>query len=207
MAKGTLYIISAPSGAGKSSLIKALLKTQLTSNTRVSVSHTTRAPRPNEHHGEHYFFVTVDEFKQLIEQNAFLEYAKVFGHYYGTSGQAINTMLAQGIDLFLDIDWQGARQVRARMPLARSIFILPPSRQELERRLRDRGQDNDQVIADRMVKAVAELSHYDEYDYLIINDDFDTALQDLRTIIHAERLLLTQQRERYAALISKLLAV
>lgn len=206
MTKGTLYIISAPSGAGKSSLIKALLKTQPTYDTRVSVSHTTRAPRPGEHHGEHYFFVAVDEFKQLIEQNAFLEYAEVFGHYYGTSVQAINNMLTQGIDLFLDIDWQGARQVREKMPLARSIFILPPSREELERRLRGRGQDDDEVIADRMVKAVAELSHYNEYDYLIINDDFATALQDLKAIIRTERLLLTRQRQRHAALISKLLA-
>lgn len=206
MVQGTLYILSAPSGAGKSSLIQSLLKTQPSYDTRVSVSHTTRSARPGEVDGEHYFFVSVEQFKQLIAEDAFLEYAEVFGNYYGTSCAAIEAMLAQGVDVFLDIDWQGARQVRARMPKARSIFILPPSQEELARRLRDRRQDSDETIARRMAEAVAEISHYNEYDYLIINDDFDTALQDLKTIMRAERLLVNRQKQRHDGLISKLLA-
>lgn len=206
MVQGTLYIVSAPSGAGKSSLIQTLLKTQPTYDSRVSVSHTTRASRPGEQHGEHYYFVSVDEFKAMIARDDFLEHAEVFGNYYGTSRQAIEKVLAQGIDVFLDIDWQGARQVRSKMPQARSIFILPPSREELARRLHGRGQDSDDVIAGRMAKAVSEISHYSEYDYLIINDDFDVALRDLRTIIRAERLRRERQQLRHDALISKLLA-
>lgn len=206
MVQGTLYIVSAPSGAGKSSLIQALLKTQPVYDIRVSVSHTTRDMRPGENHGEHYYFVSADEFRQMIDDGAFLEHAEVFGNYYGTSRPAIEKVLAQGIDVFLDIDWQGARQVREKMPLARSIFILPPSREELARRLHGRGQDSDDVIAQRMAKAVSEMSHYDEYNYLIINDDFETALQDLRTIIRAERLRTGRQQLRHDALISKLLA-
>lgn len=206
MVQGTLYIVSAPSGAGKSSLIQALLKTQPAYDTRVSVSHTTRDKRPGENHNEHYYFVSHDEFRQMIAQQAFLEHAEVFGNYYGTSRATVEKELAQGIDVFLDIDWQGARQVREKMPQARSIFILPPSRDELERRLRGRGQDSDDVIRNRMTKAVSEMSHYHEYDYLIINDDFDVALQDLKTIIRAERLRLGRQKQRHDALISKLLA-
>ena len=139
MAQGTLYIVSAPSGAGKSSLIQALLKTQPLYDTQVSVSHTTRAPRPGEVHGEHYFFVTHDEFRSMIGENAFLEHAEVLGNYYGTSRKAIEQVLATGVDVFLDIDWQGAQQIRKSMPGARSIFILPPSKDELDRRLRGRG--------------------------------------------------------------------
>ncbi|MGM3173828.1 guanylate kinase [Dickeya lacustris] len=206
MAQGTLYIVSAPSGAGKSSLIQALLKTQPLYDTQVSVSHTTRAVRPGEVHGEHYFFVSVDEFKRMIAEEDFLEYAEVFGNYYGTSRAAIEQVLATGVDVFLDIDWQGARQIRQRMPQARSIFILPPSQDELGRRLRGRGQDSEEVIARRMKQAVAEMSHYAEYDYLIVNDDFDLALLDLKTIIRAERLRLARQKVRHDALISKLLA-
>ena len=206
MAQGTLYIVSAPSGAGKSSLIQALLKTQPLYDTQVSISHTTRAMRPGEVHGEHYFFVPVDEFKRMIEEDDFLEYAEVFGNYYGTSRAAIEQVLSTGVDVFLDIDWQGARQIRERMPQARSIFILPPSQEELERRLRGRGQDSEEVIARRMKQAVAEMSHYAEYDYLIVNDDFDLALLDLKTIIRAERLRLSRQKVRHDALITKLLA-
>ncbi|QTF10502.1 guanylate kinase [Brenneria izadpanahii] len=206
MAQGTLYIVSAPSGAGKSSLIQALLKTQPLYDTQVSISHTTRAKRPGESHGEHYFFVSVDEFKRMIRENEFLEYAEVFGNYYGTSRTAIEQVLATGVDVFLDIDWQGAQQIRTQMPLARSIFILPPSKEELERRLRGRGQDNEDVIARRMAQAVAEMTHYAEYDYLIVNDDFDLALLDLKTIIRAERLRLSRQKVRHDALITKLLA-
>lgn len=206
MAQGTLYIVSAPSGAGKSSLIQALLKTQPLYDTQVSVSHTTRAPRPGEVHGEHYFFVNHDEFRSMIGENAFLEHAEVFGNYYGTSRKAIEQVLATGVDVFLDIDWQGAQQIRKSMPGARSIFILPPSKDELDRRLRGRGQDSEEVIAKRMAQAVAEMSHYAEYDYLIVNDDFDTALSDLKNIIRAERLRMSRQKQRHGALITKLLA-
>ncbi|PWC10829.1 guanylate kinase [Brenneria roseae subsp. americana] len=206
MAQGTLYIVSAPSGAGKSSLIQALLKTQPLYDTQVSISHTTRDQRPGEKHGEHYFFVSVDEFKRMIQEKEFLEYAEVFGNYYGTSRLAIEQILATGVDVFLDIDWQGAQQIRSQMPQSRSIFILPPSKEELARRLRGRGQDSEEIIARRMAQAVAEMTHYSEYDYLIVNDDFDLALLDLKTIIRAERLLLSRQKVRHGALITKLLA-
>lgn len=206
MAQGTLYIVSAPSGAGKSSLIQALLKTQPLYDTQVSVSHTTRKKRPGEQHGEHYFFISKEEFKDMIRSNAFLEHAEVFGHFYGTSRQAIEQVLASGVDVFLDIDWQGAQQIRQQMPDARSIFILPPSREELSRRLRGRGQDSEEVINKRMAKAESEISHYGEYDYLIINDDFDLALSDMKTIIRAERLRLQRQQSRHHELINKLLA-
>ena len=150
MAQGPLYIVSAPSGAGKSSLIQALLKTQPLYDTQVSVSHTTRAPRPGEVHGEHYFFVDHDEFRAMIGREAFLEHAEVFGNYYGTSRETIEQVLSTGVNVFLDIDWQGAQQIRVKMPQARSIFILPPSKDELDRRLRGRGQDSEEVIAKRM---------------------------------------------------------
>ncbi|CDG19488.1 guanylate kinase [Xenorhabdus doucetiae] len=206
MNQGTLYIVSAPSGAGKSSLIQALLKTQPLYDTQVSVSHTTRQARPGENHGEHYFFVTVDEFQNMISNDEFLEYACVFGNYYGTSRKVIEETLASGVDVFLDIDWQGAQQIRQKMPAGRSIFILPPSKEELLRRLRGRGQDSEEVIAKRMAQAVAEMEHYNEYDYVIINDDFNTALADLQSIIRSERLRLDRQTQRHDALISKLLA-
>ncbi|EOW6771448.1 guanylate kinase [Cronobacter muytjensii] len=206
MAQGTLYIVSAPSGAGKSSLIQAFLKTQPLYDSQVSVSHTTRNPRPGEVHGEHYFFVNHDRFRAMIAEDAFLEHAEVFGNYYGTSRAAIEQVLATGVDVFLDIDWQGARQIREKMPHARSIFILPPSKEELNRRLRGRGQDSEEVIAKRMAQAVAEMSHYAEYDYLIVNDDFDTALSDLKIILRAERLRMSRQKQRHDALITKLLA-
>ncbi len=206
MAQGTLYIVSAPSGAGKSSLIQALLKTQPLYDTQVSVSHTTRNRRPGEHNGEHYYFVSPAEFEKMIQENAFLEYAQVFDHYYGTSRKAIEQVLSTGVDVFLDIDWQGAQQIRQKMPQARSVFVLPPSKEELYRRLRGRGQDSEAVISKRMAQAVAEMSHYAEYDYLIVNDDFDLALSDLKTIIRAERLRMGRQKARHDALISKLLA-
>ncbi|GAA0505250.1 guanylate kinase [Tatumella terrea] len=206
MAQGTLYIVSAPSGAGKSSLIQALLKTQPLYDTQVSVSHTTRDIRPGEVAGEHYYFVSKDEFRAMIAENAFLEYAEVFGNYYGTSRKAIEQVLSTGVDVFLDIDWQGAQQIRRQMPESRSIFVLPPSKDELDRRLRGRGQDSEEIIEKRMAKAVDEMSHYAEYDYLIVNDDFDLALSDLKTIIRAERLRIRRQTARHDALISKLLA-
>ena len=209
MAQGTLYIVSAPSGAGKSSLIQALLKTQPLYDTQVSVSHTTRQPRPGEVHGEHYFFVNHDEFKEMISRDAFLEHAEVFGNYYGTSREAIEQVLATGVDVFLDIDC-GDRYnyLRTVGKLTQHLYlaVLPPSKIELDRRLRGRGQDSEEVIAKRMAQAVAEMSHYAEYDYLIVNDDFDTALTDLKTIIRAERLRMSRQKQRHDALISKLLA-
>ncbi|NBI43417.1 guanylate kinase [[Haemophilus] felis] len=206
MTQGNLYILSAPSGAGKSSLISALLQQDQEKKMMVSVSHTTRGPRPGEIEGVHYYFVSVEEFERLIAQDLFLEYAKVFGgNYYGTSLPAIEKNLAAGIDVFLDIDWQGAQQIRKKVPTAKSIFILPPSLQELERRLIGRGQDSEEVIANRMSKAIEEISHYDEYDYVIVNDNFEQALADLQAILRAERLTLAHQQKQSASLIAQLL--
>lgn len=206
MGKGTLYIVSAPSGAGKSSLISAMLETNPTYAMKVSVSHTTRGMRPGEQDGVHYHFVEKEHFEALIEQGEFLEYAEVFGNYYGTSQVWIEDNLNKGIDVFLDIDWQGARQIREKMPLAKSLFILPPSNGELERRLNARGQDSESVIAKRMAEAKSEISHYSEYDYLIINDDFDTALMDFKAIIRAERLKQDKQAAKYRGMLDALLA-
>lgn len=206
---GNLFILSAPSGAGKSSLINALLKQDNQASSRamqVSVSHTTRDARPGENNGEHYHFVSVDEFKKQIEKNAFYEYAEVFGNYYGTSEAAIDAQLAQGIDVFLDIDWQGAQQVRMKKPSVTTIFISPPSKEELEKRLRGRGQDSDEIIASRMEQAQAECSHYNEFDYIIVNDDFDQALLDLTTIVSNQRLKCRQQTIAQQELFSKLLS-
>lgn len=206
MSQGTLYIVSAPSGAGKSSLISALLKENPRYDMKVSVSHTTRAMRPGEENGIHYHFVNLDEFKVLIEQNAFLEYAQVFDNFYGTSRLWIEEMLSKGIDVFLDIDWQGAQQIREQMPQARSIFILPPNREELERRLDARGQDTKEVIAQRMIKACSEISHFNEYDYVIVNDDFDVALMDIKAIVRAERMKQDKQASKYQDMLNRLLA-
>ena len=201
--RGNLFILSAPSGAGKSSLIGALLKKH--SDMKVSVSHTTRSPRPGEENGVHYHFVSVDEFKALIEKNDFFEWAQVFDNYYGTSKQAIESQLDAGIDVFLDIDWQGAQQVRKIMPSVQTIFILPPSKAELEQRLNNRGQDSADVIASRMAKAQSETSHFNEYDFVIVNDDFDTAFGDIETIVMAQRLTLSAQEIRNKKLLNDLL--
>jgi guanylate kinase len=206
MAKGTLYIVSAPSGAGKSSLINALLEKNPTYAMKVSVSHTTRGMRPGEQDGVHYHFVQKEHFEELIEKGEFLEYAEVFGNYYGTSRVWIEQTLDKGIDVFLDIDWQGARQIRKQMPLAKSIFILPPSREELERRLNARGQDSDAIIAKRMDEATSEISHFDEYDYVIVNDDFDVSLMDFKAIIRAERLKQDKQAAKFSGMLNALLA-
>ncbi|MGL4755274.1 MAG: guanylate kinase [Aeromonadaceae bacterium] len=204
--QGTLYIISSPSGAGKSSLINALLTQYNTAGKMMlSVSHTTRAPRPGEVDGQHYHFVAVEQFKQLIERGDFLEWAEVFGNYYGTSRAAIEANLAKGIDVFLDIDWQGARQIREQMP-TKSIFILPPSREELECRLIGRGQDSAEIIKGRMEKAIAEMVHYDEYDYVIINEEFEQALFQLRAILESQRLTLASQQQAQQDLLQRLLA-
>ncbi|MEC6815552.1 guanylate kinase [Photobacterium toruni] len=206
MSKGTLYIVSAPSGAGKSSLINALLETNPTYDMKVSVSHTTRGMRPGEENGVHYNFVSVEEFTDLVAQGAFLEHAEVFSNYYGTSRPWIEQQLDKGIDVFLDIDWQGARQIRKLMPAAKSLFILPPSKEELERRLNTRGQDSEAVIARRMEEARSEISHYNEYDYVIVNDDFDVALIDFKAIIRAERLKQDKQTAKYRSMLTALLA-
>ena len=201
--RGNLFILSAPSGAGKSSLINALLKKH--TDMKVSVSHTTRSPRPGEENGVHYHFVATNEFKALIEKNDFFEWAQVFDNYYGTSKQAIESQLDAGIDVFLDIDWQGAQQVRKIMPSVQTIFILPPSKKELEQRLNNRGQDSADVIAGRMAQAQSETSHYNEYDFVIVNDDFDTALADIEMIVMAQRLTLKAQEDRHQVLLNSLL--
>ncbi|OOF41197.1 guanylate kinase [Rodentibacter mrazii] len=206
MSQGNLYILSAPSGAGKSSLISALLERDSSTQKMVSISHTTRDPRPGEIDGVHYYFVSKEEFESLIKQDLFLEYATVFGgNYYGTSLPAIQENLAKGIDVFLDIDWQGAQQIRKKVVNVKSIFILPPSLPELERRLIGRGQDSEAVIMERMAKAKNEISHYDEYDYIIINDNFEQALADLQSILSAERLTKDYQQVENAVLIHQLL--
>lgn len=207
IAPGNLFILSAPSGAGKSSLINALLTQGKELSSRpmqVSVSHTTRDPRPGEVNGEHYHFVSVENFKKQIKKNAFYEYAEVFGNYYGTSEAAIDAQLAQGIDVFLDIDWQGAQQVRMKNPSVTTIFISPPSRQELETRLRGRGQDSEETIANRMAQAQKECSHFQEFDYIVINDDFQQALTDLTTIVNCQRLKRSQQILQHKVLLGEL---
>jgi guanylate kinase len=204
MSNATLYIVSAPSGAGKTSLVKALV--EATPAVTVSVSHTTRAPRPGEQDGVNYHFVSKAAFETMVGQDVFLEHAPVFDNYYGTSGDWVSAQLQAGTDVILEIDWQGARQVRQRMPQACSIFILPPSRAALEQRLRGRGQDGEDVIARRMRDAQAEMSHYGEFDYLVINDDFATALGELRAILVARRLVLWAQQRRQGALLADLLA-
>jgi guanylate kinase len=201
---GTLYIVSAPSGAGKTSLVTALIKAD--PRVSVSVSHTTRAMRPGEQHGVNYHFVSHDDFKGLITQGDFLEHAEVFGNFYGTSRSALQEVLDQGNDLILEIDWQGAQQVRKLMPEARSVFILPPSQQALRERLDGRGQDSEEIIAGRMKEAVSEMEHYDEYEYVIINDDFDVALDELKAVFVANRLLLKKQQQRHGGLLEELLA-
>jgi len=201
---GTLYIVSAPSGAGKTSLVKALVDAQ--PQARVSVSHTTRAMRPGEVDGVNYHFVSREEFLARLERNEFLEHAEVFGNLYGTSQRWLEQTLAEGYDLILEIDWQGAQQVRRLMPQAKSIFILPPTQEALRQRLNNRGQDSDEIIEKRMREAVSEMSHYVEYDYLVINDDFAHALIDLQSIFRANQLKQQAQQQRHARLLSELLA-
>lgn len=203
IAKGTLYVVSAPSGAGKTSLLKAVL--QRMPELKLSVSHTTRAQRPGEENGKHYHFVSEAEFKAMLEQANFIEHAQVFGNFYGTSRLWLEEQLQAGHDVILEIDWQGAQQVRKLMPECRSIFILPPSKQELLNRLTGRGQDSDEVIQKRMAAAHQEMIHYNEYDYLVINDDFDKACDHLQAIFQARRLTLNSQQLRQQELIADLL--
>lgn len=202
---GNLFIIAAPSGAGKSSLIKALLDKYPGGSMQVSVSSTTRQPRPGEKDGVHYHFLSVAEFEQRIDGGEFYEWAQVFDNYYGTSRKVVEESLQQGIDVFLDIDWQGAQQVREHHPQTRSVFIIPPSLEILEQRLRRRGQDSDEVIAKRMAKAQAEMSHYHEFDYLLVNDDFNETLTQLEHIVLAQRCRMPLQQIRYGETLKELL--
>ena len=200
---GTLYIISAPSGAGKTSLVKALIDSE--AQIRVSVSHTTRAMRPGEVDGVNYHFFSREQFHAMLDKTEFLEHAEVFGNLYGTSQEWVKQTLRDGFDLILEIDWQGAQQVRRLMPEAKSIFILPPTQEALRHRLTNRGQDSGEIIERRMCEAVSEMSHYVEYDYLLINDDFAHALSDLKAIFRANQLLQGPQQQRHSGLLSELL--
>ncbi|MCC5854187.1 MAG: guanylate kinase [Idiomarina sp.] len=203
---GNLFVVAAPSGAGKSSLINALLQRHPDNSMQVSVSTTTRAPRPGEQDGVHYHFVDEKTFLEQVEAGEFYEYAKVFDHYYGTSKTVIEDTLKDGADVFLDIDWQGARQVKASYPGVHTIFILPPSNAELERRLRTRGQDSDEVIARRMAKAQHEMSHYAEFSYLIVNSDFDQSVKDFEHIVLSQRMRRSKQQIRHREILQDLLA-
>jgi guanylate kinase len=202
-ANGDLFVVSAPSGAGKTSLVAALLRAE--PGLRVSVSHTTRPRRSNESDGVNYHFVSAQAFDAMVDGDAFLEHARVFDHRYGTARTSVDAHLAAGEDVVLEIDWQGASQVRQRRPDCIGIFILPPSRESLAERLASRAQDSREVIARRMRDAVAEMSHYPEFDYLVINDDFQVALTDLRAIVRARRLHRARQAARHEKLIASLL--
>jgi guanylate kinase len=202
MTKGSLFIVAAPSGAGKTSLVNALVEQQ--SAIRLSVSHTTRAAREGEVNGQDYFFVSQDNFAQMRDSGAFLESATVFDNSYGTSSETVLAQLQQGLDVILEIDWQGAEQVRSNFPESTSIFILPPSKAALEQRLR--GQDKEEIIARRMRDAENEMSHYVEFDYLIVNDQFDVALSDLAAIIIARRHSIAVQKQVNLELLTELLA-
>ena len=200
---GMLYIVAAPSGGGKTSLVSALLESD--DSIKLSISYTTRSPRPGEVDGVNYHFVDEARFHQMVSEGAFLEYAEVFGCFYGTAQASVTSQLNREIDVILEIDWQGAQQVRTLMPQCRSIFIVPPSREELERRLRGRGQDSEAVITRRTAEAVEEMSHYGEFDYLVVNDDFDAALSDLKAIFRSRRLEVAVQSEVLAEQLSQLL--
>lgn len=202
MISGNLFIITAASGAGKTSLVKALLEKDV--RVRLSISHTTRQPRPSEKNGVDYHFVNEEAFLEILEAGGFLESAMVHNARYGTSEQAVNAALAAGDDVILEIDWQGAAQVRQLFPQAVSIFILPPSIETLAQRLKSRAQDSEAVIAERLAAAREEMRHLVEFDYVTINDRFDEALQDLIAIIQAQRLKTNIQLQRHRALIQTL---
>jgi guanylate kinase len=204
MRRGRLLVIAAPSGAGKTSLVKALLA--LKPQLRLSISHTTRAWRPTEEHGREYYFVAVPEFRGLVDRGQFLEHARVFDNLYGTARAPVEAQLAQGHDVILEIDWQGARQVRSAMPECVSVFILPPSRNSLEDRLRNRRTDTDEVIARRLRDAVGDMSHWNEFDYVVVNDDFDRAVADLARIVDGQADDLRAPRKPLEPLLADLLA-
>ena len=198
-----LFIVAAPSGCGKTSLVKALI--EKTENLCVSVSHTTRNARPGEVHGKNYFFVSQQEFDQINKDNGFIESAQVFDNFYGSAKQTVKDLLAKGVDVILEIDWQGARQVKQTFTDAIGIFILPPSEAALRERLTDRGQDDKTIVDRRMQDAVSEMQHYNEFDYLVINDNFEVALTDLSQIIYAQRLKLSEQVLRHQSLLNSLI--
>lgn len=199
---GILYIIAAPSGGGKTSLVNSLL--QSFPNMRVSISHTTRAKRPGEVDGQHYFFINDEEYQRMLDANEFVEYATVFGYQYGTSKTQLKRLLDEGHDVIFEIDWQGAKQVRTLTDDSISVFILPPSLEALQQRLENRAQDHAETIAQRMDQAQSEMLHYDEFDFVIINDKFEQAEEDLSHIIRCSRLRVAHQRKKHDELLSKL---
>jgi guanylate kinase len=203
MKHGRLFVIAAPSGAGKTSLVKALLASE--PRLRLSVSHTTRKRRPTEEDGREYHFVPVPQFERLVARGEFLEHARVFDNFYGTARRFVEQQLRQGHDVILEIDWQGAQQVRRAMPQCVSIFILPPSRRALAERLAGRATDSPEIIARRLRDAAADMSHYREFDYVIVNDDFAQAVSDLRRIVAGRGEDLTSARPGLAALLGELL--
>jgi len=201
--RGTLFIVAAPSGAGKSSIVNACLARD--PNIALSISFTSRAPRPGERHAQHYHFVGADEFQRMIDAGDFFEWANVHGDLKGTARQSVEPQLAAGRDVLLEIDWQGAQQVRSKVPDAVGIFILPPSREALEERMRKRGQDSEDVIARRLAAAREEMSHFGEFDYVIVNEVFDTAVDEMCAIFTASRLRRNQQIQRHHETIQQLL--
>mgnify|MGYP003579345969 CR=1 FL=1 len=203
MPRGQLYVVAAPSGAGKTSLGKALL--ERVPELRLSVSHTTRARRPTEQHGKEYFFVSIPEFKDKVAKGDFLEHAQVFDNFYGTGRAPVEEQLATGRNVILEIDWQGARQVRASMPSAATIFILPPSRQALEQRLRTRATDSEEVIARRLRDAVGDMPHWNEFDYVVVNHDFERATSDLASVVLGKGEPLRAPRAALEPLLANLL--
>ena len=202
-ARGSLFIISAPSGAGKTSLVKALVEKD--GNLHASVSHTTRSPRPGEKEGSNYHFVKKSFFDNMVSQGEFLESAQVFDHFYGTSKLWVQSQLEAGTDVVLEIDWQGARQIKECMPLACAIFILPPSKNALQERLMSRGQDNPEVIKRRMDQAVNEMSHFESSDYLVLNRNFEEALNELEVIVKAQRLRTVNRSRSLGNILSDVL--
>lgn len=200
---GTLFIVSAASGTGKTSLVRSLVEGH--PSLRVSISHTTRPMRPGEQDGVNYHFTTREAFLSKVGEGAFLEHAEVFGNLYGTSKESVQAQLQSDLDVVLEIDWQGASQIRRLFPEAISIFIIPPSRDELRTRLQGRGQDSAEVIEQRLAEAIADISHFPEFDYLVVNDDFEEALQDLKAITHAARLRHANQSRRCEGLLQRLL--
>ena len=201
--RGTLYIVAAPSGAGKSSIVNAVLARD--PNICLSISFTSRAPRPGERHAEHYHFVGADEFEKMVEDGDFFEHARVHGDWKGTARQSVEPQLNAGRDVLLEIDWQGARQVRSKVPGAVSVFILPPSREALEQRMRSRGQDSEAVMAQRLAAAREEMSHYGEFDYVVVNEHFAIAVDEMCAIFTASRLRRDAQVARHSRLITALL--
>jgi guanylate kinase len=202
--RGRLFVIAAPSGAGKTSLVNALLERK--PELRLSISHTTRPKRPNEAHGREYYFVPVQDFRDRVARGEFLEHAQVFDNYYGTGRQPVEDQLGDGRDVILEIDWQGARQVRKTMPECATVFILPPSRRALEERLRNRRTDTEEVIARRLRDAVGDMSHWSEFDYVVVNDDFERAVTDLGRIIEGDGTHLSAHRPGLEPLLQDLLA-